>query len=67
MSEKQKLIKEILELQRKFIAYEHEHGLDPAEYYLPDENHPLHGYRQRHAELARKLVDLAHQEKGSNR
>ncbi|GAB4355621.1 MAG: hypothetical protein Kow006_22140 [Gammaproteobacteria bacterium] len=66
MSEKQELIREMLELQRKFIAYEHEKGLDPRDYYLPDESHPLHGYRQRYRDLAMKVVEMAHQEKGSH-
>lgn len=65
MSEKQELIREMLELQRKFIAYEHEQGFDPQDYYIPDSDHPLHNYRQRYRDLAMRVVELAHQEKQS--
>lgn len=66
-SKKQKLIKRMLELQRKFSEYEHEHGLDLADYYDAAEGHPLADYRKEYDELATKLVDLAHEEKGSRR
>ncbi|QKT04049.1 hypothetical protein HUS23_09580 [Ectothiorhodospiraceae bacterium 2226] len=65
MSEKQELIKKMLEMQKRFIAYEQEHGLDPEEYYVPAENHPLHNYRQEYKEAAMRVVELAHAEKGS--
>jgi hypothetical protein len=67
MSEKQDLIKRMLELQKKFIDYEHEHGLEMKDYYTPQPGHPLEGYRQEYAELATKVVDLAHSEAGSHR
>ena len=67
MSEKQDLIKRMLELQKKFIDYEHEHGIDGFDYYTPPAGHPLEGYRQEYAELATKVVDLAHGEAGSHR
>lgn len=66
-SEKQKLIQKMLELQKKFSEYEREHGLDLADYYDAAEGHPLHNYRKEYDELAKKLVDLAHEEKGSHR
>ncbi len=67
MSEKQKIIKRMLELQKKFISYEHASGLDPAEYFDTPQGHPLENYRQEYAELAAKVIDLAHEEKGSHR
>jgi hypothetical protein len=67
MSEKQELIKEMLEMQKKFIAYEHQHGVSQEEYFVAGEGHELHNYRQRYNELAIKLVDMAHAEKGSHR
>ncbi len=66
-SEKQKLIKKMLELQTKFSEYEHQHGFDLADYYDAAEGHPLENYRREYDELAMKLVDLAHEEKGSHR
>ena len=67
MSDKQELIKQMLELQRKFIEYEHKNGVDPKDYYAPQPGNPLSGFRQEYAELATKLVDMAHAEKGSHR
>ena len=67
MGEKQQLIKRMLEMQKKFVEYEHGHGVDPADYWNPPPGHPLHKYREEYNELASKLVDLAHAEKSSKR
>jgi uncharacterized Rmd1/YagE family protein len=67
MSEKAKLIQEMLEMQKKFMEYEHEHGVTAEEYYAAPEDHPLYHYRERYAELADKVNALAHKEKGSQR
>ncbi len=67
MSEKQKLIAEMLELQRKFIEYDRESGMSQESYWMNDENHPLNNYRKIYAEKAARVIDLAHQEQGSKR
>ncbi|MDE2089838.1 MAG: hypothetical protein KGJ12_07445 [Gammaproteobacteria bacterium] len=67
MSEKQKMIKQMLEMQRKFIEYEHTHGVSSEEFYAAPEGHLLHDYRKQYAELAMKVVSMAHEEKGSRR
>ena len=67
MSDKQELIAKMLEMQKKFIAYEHDNGVDMEDYFVSDEGHPLHGFRQEYMDLANKLVDMAHSEKGSER
>ena len=67
MSEKQDLIKRMLELQKKFIAFEQQNGIDGFDYYSPAAGHELEGYRQEYAELSTKVVDLAHAEAGSSR
>ncbi|MBI5460876.1 MAG: hypothetical protein HY941_01675 [Gammaproteobacteria bacterium] len=67
MSEKTNLIKEMLEMQKKFMEYEHGHGVTQEEYFAPNSGHVLDGYRQKYAEMAMKVVDLAHAEKGSRR
>ena len=67
MSEKQDIIKKMLEMQKKFIAYEHANGVNPEDYFNPADDHELAGYRQQYQELASKLVDMAHEEKGSRR
>jgi hypothetical protein len=67
MSDKQKMIKEMIEMQKKFIEYEHKHGVSQEEYFTAGDDHPLGGYRQKYGELANQLVDVAHEEKGSHR
>lgn len=67
MSEKQELIKKMMEMQKKFIDYEHKNGVSMADYFVGEEGHPLHHYRQQYMEMAMKLVDMAHVEKGSRR
>ena len=67
MSEKQEMIKKMIEMQKKFIAYEQENGVSQKEYFTAGEGHELHNYRQKYGDLAMKLVDLAHEEKGSHR
>ncbi len=67
MSDKQALIKEMLEMQKKFIEYEQKNGIDPKDYFVPEEGHELAGYRQKYMELAMKVVDMAHAEAGSSR
>ncbi len=65
MSEKRKLIEEMLEMQRRFIAEDRARGVGMDEYFTPDEDSPLHNYRQDYMEQAMKVVALAHEEKGS--
>ena len=67
MNEKQKIIQEMLEMQKKFIAREQSDGIDQEEYYLPKEGDDLAGYQARFTELANRLAELAHEEKGSRK
>jgi len=67
MSNKTELIKEMLEMQKKFISHEHDRGIDPQEYFAPESDSDLDGYRQKYTEIAMKVVDLAHEEVGSKR
>ncbi len=67
MSSKAELIKEMLEMQKKFSSYEHANGVDPQEYFTPEPGSELDGYRQKYQELANKVVDMAHEEAGSER
>lgn len=67
MSEKQEIIKEIMDLQRKFIDIEHRGEFSAEQYYDSDGDSELAKYKRRHEELATKLVDMAHDEKGSKR
>ncbi|WP_354671150.1 hypothetical protein [Thiohalobacter sp. IOR34] len=54
-------------MQKKFMDYEHQNGVDPKDYYAPESGHPLDGFRQEYRDIAMKVVDLAHAEKGSER
>ncbi|MDH5370889.1 MAG: hypothetical protein OEW99_12745 [Gammaproteobacteria bacterium] len=67
MSEKAKLIAEMLEMQKMFQDYESKNGVDASEYYAAEEGHPLFGYAEKYQDLANKVDEMAHQEKGSTR
>lgn len=67
MSEKATLIKEMLEMQKKFVELEHKQGVTQEEYYTPASGDVLDGYRQKYNEMAMKVIDLAHSDKGSHR
>ena len=67
MTEKQKIIQEMLEMQKKFIAREQSQGIDLEEYYVGEDDELLQDYQEKYAALANQLVDMAHTEKGSHR
>ena len=67
MSTKQEKIEKLLEMQRRFIARDRERGVDMQEYFTPEEDSPLHNYRQEYMQHAMEVVELAHEEKGSKR
>ena len=67
MSEKQEIIKQIMALQKKFIEIEQSGEFSAEEYYDSDGDSELARYKREHEELATRLVDLAHEEKGSHR
>ena len=67
MSEKQEIIKKMLAMQKKFIDQERKHGVSAEELWAGQEGQVLADYKDKYAELANKVVDLAHAEKGSHR
>ncbi len=67
MSERQEIIQEMLAMQRKFIEIEHAGKFSAAEYYDNEGGSELATYKDRYNELAIKLVDCSHEEKGSHR
>ncbi len=67
MSEKQQVIKQMLAMQKQFIAREQSDGVSSEEYYAPEEGSDLEGYQEKFNALANQLVEMAHAEKGSNR
>ena len=67
MSEKQEIIKQMMEMQRRFIELEQNGEFSAEEYYDSEGESELAQYKRSFDELATKLVDLAHEEKGSHR
>jgi len=63
---KQTLIDKMLEMQKQFIAYEHEHGVSGRDYWASSEG-LLVNYRQEYMDMANRVVDLAHEIVGSSR
>lgn len=54
-------------MQKKFSAYEQANGVDPKDYFTPEAGSEFDGYRAKYQELANKVVDMAHEEAGSER
>ncbi len=67
MSKKQKIIQQMLEMQKRFIEIEQAGDFDIEQYYDSESESELSHYKKTFEELARQLVDLAHEEKGSHR
>ena len=67
MTDKKAKIAEMIAMQKEFIAYEQEHGIDMKDYFAPESGHMLDGYKEAYVEKAMELVDIAHAEKGSRR
>lgn len=61
MSEKAKLIKEMLEMQEKFQAAERAGEISSEKYFVGE----YVEYRKKYNELAAKVNEMAHAEKGS--
>ena len=66
MTKAEKIAK-MLEMQKKFMDYEHKNGVEPKDYYTPESGHELDGYRQEYMKLAMEVCDEAHTQKGSKR
>ena len=65
MSDKQEMIKKMIEMQKKFQEYETANGVNPEDYFTPEDGHLLDGYRQEYADLAAAVNAAAHAEVGS--
>ena len=66
MSERQEIIQQMLEMQRKFISLEHKGEFAIDEFY-DGEVSQLAIDKKIYNDLAVRLVDLAHADKGSHR
>jgi len=67
MSKKQEIIKQMLEMQRRFIELEQHGEFSIEDYYDSEGDSELAQFKRTYDELATQLVDLAHAEKGSHR
>ena len=67
MSEKQAIIARMLEMQQRFSEIEHAGEFSAEEYYDSEGDSELAAYKKEYEELATRLVDMAHEEKGSHR
>ncbi len=67
MSEKQEIIQQMMDLQHKFIELEKRGEFSAEEYYDSEGDNELAQHKRSFEELATRLVDLAHEEKGSQR
>ena len=67
MSEKQDIINQMIKMQRNFIELERKGGFSSEQYYDSEGESELAKYKRAYDELAIKLVDMAHAEKGSQR
>lgn len=64
-AEKAKLIAEMLEMQKQFIDYEHQHGISGKDYYYSQDG-LLKDYRQDYMTKAMRVVELSHKIVGSS-
>ena len=65
--DKQEKIKKLLAMQKKFIALDREQGVEASEYFSPDDDSEIAGFREEYRDLAMEIVDLAHKDKGSQK
>ena len=66
IKEKNDLIAEMLEMQKKFIKHEQDNGISGKDYYYSQDG-LLADYRQKYMDMAMKVVDLSHEIVGSSR
>ena len=67
MSNKQEIIQQMLEMQRRFIELEQNGEFSIEDYYDSEGDSELAQFKRSYDELATQLVDMAHAEKGSHR
>ncbi|MGV6852952.1 MAG: hypothetical protein ACWA5R_12365 [bacterium] len=66
MATKQELIQEMIRMQKMFQEYEHKNGVQPEEYYMAQEGHPLHNYKEKYDAISMQVLNMAHEECGSS-
>lgn len=63
-TEKAALIAEMLDMQKKFIDFEHDNGISGKDYYFSQDG-LLKDYREIYMQKAMRVVELSHQIVGS--
>ena len=63
-AEREKLMAEMIEMQKKFVEFEHANGVSGKDYYYSQDG-LLKDYRQLYMEKAMRVVELSHQIVGS--
>ena len=64
---KQEKIQKMIAMQKKFIALDRAQGVEASEYFAPDDDSEISGFREEYRDLAMDIVDIAHNEKGSKK
>jgi hypothetical protein len=64
--EKQQLIEKMIDMQKQFVEHEHQHGVTGKDYWASSDG-LLADYRHEYAEMATRVVDIAHEIVGSSR
>lgn len=67
MNTKLENIKKLIRMQKKFLDYYNEYGSSVREYFAPDDDNPLKGYKEKSDDVAREIIDAAHEEKDTKR
>jgi len=66
IKQKNEMIQDMIDLQAKFIDFEHENGISGKDYYYSQDG-LLKDYREKYMEMAMKVVDISHEIVGSSR
>ncbi len=67
MSSKQEKIRELINMQKKFIELEQQGEITAQSYWTPKEGTDLDGFKEKYMKIAMQVVDNAHEEVGSKR
>lgn len=67
MADRKAMIKELIEMQNKFIEEEHKNGFNAKSYFTPEAGSVYDGFRETFRDKSMALVDAAHADKGSKR
>jgi len=67
MSDKQEMIQKMLKMQKEFLESERAGKFTAEGYYAPEAGGQYEGYMDEYNDLALKVMEIAHGERGSRR